>query len=114
MIDRGETPVIIDVRPVDLRREVGVIPGAVFAHPADGTTSLAGFSGDLEVIVYCDCPMEASAVAAVGHLRQAGFRKIRPLLGGMDAWIAAGREIVRPEILPKAAGEPVLHERHAS
>ncbi|MEH2569122.1 rhodanese-like domain-containing protein [Bradyrhizobium sp. AZCC 2289] len=114
MIDRGETPVIIDVRPVDLRREDGVIPGAVFAHPADGTTSLAGFSGDLEVIVYCDCPKEASAVAAVRHLRQAGFHRIRPLLGGMDAWIAAGRAIARPEILPKSAGEAVLRERRAS
>jgi rhodanese-related sulfurtransferase len=54
-----------------------------------------GFSPDTEVVVYCSCPNDASAVAAVRHLRRAGFRKIRPLLGGVDAWIAAGREVVR-------------------
>jgi hypothetical protein len=36
MIDRGETPVILNVRPPNLRPEDGVIPGARFAHPADG------------------------------------------------------------------------------
>ena len=97
MIDRGETPVILDVRPANLRREDGVIPGARFAHPADGKASLAGFSPDLEVVVYCACPREASAVAAVRHLRHAGFRRIRPLLGGIDAWIAEGREVVPPQ-----------------
>jgi membrane protein DedA with SNARE-associated domain len=96
LIDRGETPVIVDVRPAALRREDGVIPGALFAHPADADPSLAGFSPDTEVVVYCSCPNDASAVAAVRHLRRAGFRKIRPLLGGVDAWIAAGREVVRP------------------
>jgi membrane protein DedA with SNARE-associated domain/rhodanese-related sulfurtransferase len=110
MIDRGETPVILDVRPANLRREDGVIPGARFAHPADGKASLAGFSPDLEVVVYCACPREASAVAAVRHLRRAGFRRIRPLLGGIDAWIAEGREVVRPQ---PATAESVLGEVQA-
>jgi membrane protein DedA with SNARE-associated domain len=110
MIDRGETPVILDVRPPNLRREDGVIPGARFAHPADGKASLAGFSPDLEVVIYCACPREASAVAAVGHLRRAGFRRIRPLLGGIDAWIAEGREVLRPQ---PATGESVLGEVQA-
>lgn len=96
LIDRGETPVILDVRPAHLRREDGVIPGAFFAHPADAEAPLARISPDMEVVVYCACPNDASAVAAVRHLRRAGFRRIRPLLGGVDAWIAVGREIVRP------------------
>ena len=33
-------------------------------------------------------------------LRQAGFTRIRPLLGGLDAWIEAG--------LPVDGGEPAL------
>ena len=110
MIDRGETPVILDVRPPNLRRADGVIPGARFAHPADGKVSLAGFSPDLEVVVYCACPREASAVAAVRHLRRAGFRRIRPLLGGIDAWIAEGREVLRPQ---PATAESVLSEVQA-
>ena len=110
MIDRGETPVILDVRPPNLRREDGVIPGARFAHPSDGNASLSGFSPDSEVVIYCACPREASAVAAVRHLRRAGFRRIRPLLGGIDAWIAEGREVLRPQ---PATAESVLSEVQA-
>ena len=110
MIDRGETPVILDVRPPNLRREDGVIPGARFAHPSDGNASLSGFSPDSEVVIYCACPREASAVAAVRHLRRAGFRRIRPLLGGSDAWIAEGREVLRPQ---PATTESVLGQVQA-
>jgi rhodanese-related sulfurtransferase len=30
---------------------------------------------------------------AARHLKRAGYRKIRPLLGGIDAWASAGRPI---------------------
>ena len=110
MIDEGETPVILDVRPPNLRQEDGVIPGARFAHPSDGNASLSGFSPDSEVVIYCACPREASAVAAVRHLRRAGFRRIRPLLGGIDAWIAEGREVLRPQ---PATAESVLGQVQA-
>jgi membrane protein DedA with SNARE-associated domain/rhodanese-related sulfurtransferase len=93
MIDRGETPVVIDVRPHNVRVRVGVIPGALFAHPADAQSSLASYSRDVEIIIYCSCPNEASAAIAAQHLRRAGFQKIRPLLGGLQAWTDAGREI---------------------
>ncbi|HLG88088.1 MAG TPA: rhodanese-like domain-containing protein [Alphaproteobacteria bacterium] len=93
MIDRGDTPIIIDVRPHNVRVREGIIPGALFAHPADPEMSLPGFPRDVEIIVYCSCPNEASAAVAAQHLRRAGFRKIRPLLGGIDAWTEAGRQI---------------------
>ena len=93
MIDRGLTPIIIDVRPHNVRVREGVIPGALFAHPADAQMSLAGFPRDAEIIVYCSCPNEASAAVAAQHLRRAGFKRIRPLLGGLDAWTDAGREV---------------------
>jgi rhodanese-related sulfurtransferase len=47
-------------------------------------------------VVYCACPNEATAATAALHLRKAGFRKIRPLLGGVDAWVGAGRELAGP------------------
>jgi rhodanese-related sulfurtransferase len=86
-----------------------VIPGALFAHPADAKASLSDCAPETEVVVYCACPNDVSAVTAVLHLRRTGFRKIRPLLGGVEAWIAAGREIVRPP----AAAESVLPELQA-
>jgi membrane protein DedA with SNARE-associated domain/rhodanese-related sulfurtransferase len=93
MIDRGEAPVILDVRPDLVRYEEGIIPGAVFAHPLDAEHTLADFPRDIEVVVYCSCPNEESAATAAKHLKQAGFRKIRPLLGGIEAWTKAGRQV---------------------
>jgi hypothetical protein len=40
------------------------------------------------------CPNEATAAVAAKHLKKAGFKKIRPLLGGTEAWTKAGRKLV--------------------
>ena len=53
------------------------------------------YSRELEIVVYCACPNEASAAFAAKHLKQAGFKKIRPLLGGIDAWVQAGQPVER-------------------
>lgn len=97
MIGRGENPLILDVRPAEARLREGIIPGAQFAHPSDAIVSLASSPRDVEIVVYCACPNEASAATAARHLRRAGFRKIRPLLGGIQAWTDAGQPIVMIE-----------------
>jgi rhodanese-related sulfurtransferase len=58
---------------------------------------------DREIIVYCTCPNEASAAQVAKILMNSGFTKVRPLHGGLEAWIAAGYEV---ETLP--AGEPTV------
>lgn len=93
LVDRGETPVILDVRERAVRARDGIIPGAVFAHPDDAEELLASTPREVEIVVYCNCPNEASAATAALHLKRAGFRKIRPLLGGMQAWADLGRPI---------------------
>jgi len=93
LIDGGKDPLILDVRPPEVRRQEGMIPGALPAHPADAGVALEGYSRDREVVVYCSCPNEASAAVACLHLRRAGFKKIRPLAGGTDAWVQAGRQL---------------------
>jgi rhodanese-related sulfurtransferase len=50
---------------------------------------------DTEVVVYCACPNEVSAAQVARQLRRAGFVHVRPLMGGIDAWIAAGLPIER-------------------
>lgn len=95
LMDEGRDLMILDVRPKEIRELEGTIPGAVAAHPADNDQSLADCPRDLEVVVYCDCPNEASAAIAAKHLKRAGFKKIRPLLGGIDAWIDAGHPLQR-------------------
>ncbi len=93
LIDGGRDPLILDVRPAEVRRQEGIIPGAVPAHPGDAGAALKGYSRDREVVVYCSCPNEASAAIACLHLRRAGFAKIRPLSGGTDAWVRSGRPL---------------------
>ena len=96
LIDGGQSPVIFDVRPLDSRLQDGIIPGAVAAHPTEIEAVLAQYPRDVEVVIYCACPNEATAAIAAQHLKRAGYRKIRPLLGGIDAWAQAGRPIEMP------------------
>jgi rhodanese-related sulfurtransferase len=48
-----------------------------------------------EVIVYCDCPNDASAAVVARKLRDRGFKRVRPLAGGIEAWQALGRPVHR-------------------
>lgn len=96
MIDGGKTPFIFDVRPSDVRLREGMIPGAIAAHGNEIKAVLDQYPRDTEIVVYCSCPNEASAAVAALHLKRAGFKKIRPLLGGVEAWSAAGRKTEAP------------------
>lgn len=90
LLDRGELPVILDVRSPLAQGQYGRIPGAI---PIDAQTfaeTAPQLSADGEVIVYCACPNEASAALIAKRLMQQGYSRVRPLQGGMDAWIAAG------------------------
>jgi membrane protein DedA with SNARE-associated domain/rhodanese-related sulfurtransferase len=93
LIDDDVELVILDVRSKEDRLRDGIIPGAVGAHPEDIDPIVRDCDRDAEIIIYCACPNEASAALAAKHLKDAGFRKIRPLLGGIDAWIDAGHPI---------------------
>jgi membrane protein DedA with SNARE-associated domain/rhodanese-related sulfurtransferase len=96
LIDSGTSPVIFDVRPSEARTRNGIIPGAVAAHPTEIEPVLAQYPRDVEIVIYCACPNEATAAIAAQHLKRAGYRKIRPLLGGIDAWTQAGRPVDMP------------------
>jgi 3-mercaptopyruvate sulfurtransferase SseA len=54
-------------------------------------------------VIYCDCPNEISAARLARQLQRAGFANVRPLVGGLKAWQAAGFE-VEAAPLPVAAG----------
>ena len=112
LMDDGETLVILDVRPKDIREQDGVIPGAVGGHPADIDPVLKNYTRDAEIVVYCACPNEESAATAARHLRRAGFRRIRPLLGGIEAWVEAGHPIERvPSAEDAERDEPAVQRK---
>jgi len=93
MIDGGKNPVIFDVRPSDVRLREGIIPGALSGQPSDIQTVLKKYPREAEIVIYCSCPNEASAAIAARDLKRAGFKKIRPLRGGIEAWAKAGRPV---------------------
>ena len=89
LLQQGIKPAIVDVRtPVAQQR--GWIPGAVVTSIQQINTFILDATADQEIIVYCACPNEASAAIVAKQLMQRGYKKVRPLTGGIDAWIAAG------------------------
>lgn len=92
LLDRGDQPLIIDVRSPAAQVD-GRIPGAITARGDGLPPEMNGLPKDALVVVYCACPNDASAVLAARKLMERGFRNVRPLAGGFDAWAAAGRRV---------------------
>jgi len=89
LLDRGERPLIVDVRAAASRDE-GRIPGAILSLGNELAPELIAHPKDSLIVVYCACPNDASAVLAARKLLERGYRNVRPLAGGIDAWTAAG------------------------
>ena len=89
---RGDpVPVVVDVRSSTARGlERRRIPGALHMPVQEVERHVRSLPRDREIILYCTCPNEASAAQAARVLVRNGFRRVRPLRGGLDAWIAAG------------------------
>ena len=93
LIDDGLEPIILDVRPQQLRISEGILPGSIIVQESNLKDIADRFPSHSEVVVYCNCPNEASAVLMAKKLQKAGFKKIRPLLGGITAWAEAGHSV---------------------
>jgi membrane protein DedA with SNARE-associated domain/rhodanese-related sulfurtransferase len=91
LLEAGSTAAVLDVRTLERRVQSGWIPGSI--HVRD--VSELQLSPDEEVIVYCDCPNDASAAVVARTLKQKGFGRVRPLAGGVDAWRVAGLPLER-------------------
>ncbi|MBD8871468.1 VTT domain-containing protein [Rhodanobacter sp. DHB23] len=95
-IAAGHAPVVIDVRSTVARQlDDRVIPDALLAE-IDGVVQVVeAIPIDRELVVYCNCPNEVSAAYAAQALMARGYRRVRPLRGGLDAWDAAGYTVHR-------------------
>ncbi|TCT10275.1 DedA family protein/thiosulfate sulfurtransferase GlpE [Paralcaligenes ureilyticus] len=92
LLQQGAAPAIIDVRSA-LSRDESRIPGAVTMQLKGPLPPDLDITHDAEVIVYCACPNEASSAQVAKHLMKLGYSRVRPLAGGIDAWIAAGYSV---------------------
>jgi len=96
LIQAGAKPLIVDVRSFTARSlEPHWIPGALHVPLQDISTHLRELPRDRDIILYCNCPSEATAARVAKMLMNHGFRRVRPLHGGLDAWVAAGYEVER-------------------
>ncbi len=87
----GNAPVVVDVRPAQTRQlDTRVVPGALLVDDGSLEQVLRGVPLDRELVVYCNCPNEVSAARAAKLLMARGYRQVRPLQGGLEAWDAAG------------------------
>ena len=100
LMDEQKSSLILDVRSPMTQALSGRIPGARAVDMSRIGEGLEDVTKDDDVIVYCACPNEASAVKVAKALMQAGFKRVRPLHGGIDAWIAAGHEVEHGPPLP--------------
>lgn len=84
-------PRVVDVRSKTSRQlDPRIVSGALLADFDDVERALHGLAHDAEVVTYCDCPNEASSAQAAKALMARGYRSVRPLQGGLSAWVAAG------------------------
>ena len=95
LLDTNTVGMLLDVRSALSQAASGRIPGARAVDMKRISEGLTGVPTNGEVIVYCACPNEATAVAVAQKLRALGFTRVRPLDGGIDAWIDAGHEVER-------------------
>src|SRR5262249_32255193 len=95
MITGGTARTILDVRSPISQAASGRIPGARTINMQFIAQGIEGVPVEDEAVVYCACPNEASAVKVAKQLKELGFKRVRPLHGGIDAWIEAGFEVER-------------------
>ena len=93
LLDTGSAPMILDVRSLESQLLDGRIPGAIAVDERTVEIRIPDSESDREVILYCACPNEASAARIAKLLKARGFKRVRPLAGGIDAWMQAGYAI---------------------
>jgi len=107
MMEDERKPVVVDVRSQAARVvDNRIIPGALMADLRGVDEDLQKVSIEQEIVIYCSCPNEVSAAKAAKGLMMLGYRRVRPLLGGLDAWADAGYDIERLSLPDDVALNP--------
>ena len=87
MLDTGKAPLIFDLRSSEaVKEEPLLIQGAVHLSVEEIESRLSEFPKDRDIVVYCSCPNEVSSARLALRLQRKGFTRVRPLLGGLEAW----------------------------
>jgi membrane protein DedA with SNARE-associated domain/rhodanese-related sulfurtransferase len=86
-LEAREELVIVDLRSMAaMEEDPFVIQGAIHVNMDDVEKHSRELPRDRDIIVYCACPNEESSARVALLLHRKGFTRVRPLLGGIDAW----------------------------
>ena len=86
-IDRGERPFVVDLRhKLEFLVNPRTVSSAVRISPDELSLRHAEIPRDREVVVYCTCPSEATSAKVAMELKKIGITRVRPLMGGLQAW----------------------------
>jgi len=86
-IDRGESPFVVDLRhKLEFLVNPRTVSTAVRISPDELSLRHAEIPRDREVVLYCTCPSEATSAKVAMELKKIGITRVRPLMGGLQAW----------------------------
>ena len=94
-----DADVLIDVREAD-EFAAGHLPGAI--HASRGMLEFKLSSNpnlsarDLKIVLYCKTSGRAALAACALH--DMGYLQVKSISGGIDAWAAAGKPVVKPSL----------------
>jgi len=105
-------PFVIDVGSSLAHHARPHIPGAVLLD-LDAIARSDDFPDDRDIVLYCACPNEEAARRGAQLLLQKGYRRVRPLAGGIDAWTTAGLPVEHGATIAFAPEGPPATRRAA-
>jgi rhodanese-related sulfurtransferase len=91
--------ILIDVREAE-EFSAGHLPGAVhfsrglLEFKLSGSAELS--SRDLAIVLYCKTSGRAALSARALH--EMGYLNVKSIAGGFDAWVSAGKAVVKPTL----------------
>lgn len=94
LVARGSAATIVDVRSPTIQKiDPRFIPGALVMDIHTIHERLHELPTDQDIVFYCSCPNDASSAFVAKKLLDRGFTNVRPLHGGLNAWIEAGHAV---------------------
>jgi membrane protein DedA with SNARE-associated domain/rhodanese-related sulfurtransferase len=85
--ESGENPLVLDLRaPAELDQNPAIIRGAIHVTIDEMDRRHQEIPRDRDIIIYCSCPNEVGSARMALSLHRRGIVRVRPLLGGFDAW----------------------------
>ena len=93
-IAKNESLTIVDLRAqASFEQSNQTIKGAFHARVRKVVHRLRELPRDKEVVTFCACAADEAAILAAQALLGGGFKRVRVLKGGWNAWRAAGGQL---------------------